>query len=80
MPIIDKFDGITIKMYFLQSEHNPPHIHAIYGKTAVAIEIKTGKILDGVFPLPQLERVNKWVDAHREELLAMWEMQAFHKI
>ena len=30
MPIIAKFYGIIIKMYFQQSEHNPPHFHCIY--------------------------------------------------
>lgn len=29
MPILSRFYGISIKMYFQQSEHNPPHIHAI---------------------------------------------------
>lgn len=33
MPVISRFYGIIIRMYFLQSEHNPPHIHAIYGNT-----------------------------------------------
>lgn len=27
MPILSNFYGISIKMYFQQSEHNPPHIH-----------------------------------------------------
>lgn len=30
MPVISRFYGIIIRMYFLQKEHNPPHIHAIY--------------------------------------------------
>ena len=30
MPIISRFYGLIVKMYFMQSEHNPPHIHAIY--------------------------------------------------
>lgn len=32
MPVISKFYGIVIKMYFRQKEHNPPHIHAFYGE------------------------------------------------
>ena len=32
MPVISRFYGIIIKMYFFDSEHNPPHIHAIYNK------------------------------------------------
>lgn len=29
MPVLSRFYGIIIRMYFQQSEHNPPHIHAI---------------------------------------------------
>lgn len=31
MPVISRFHGIVIKMYLRQKEHNPPHLHAIYG-------------------------------------------------
>ncbi|MCR5391817.1 MAG: DUF4160 domain-containing protein [Olsenella sp.] len=30
-------------MYFLGSEHNPPHVHAIYGEDTAAIDIRTGE-------------------------------------
>lgn len=33
MPVLSRFYDITIRMYFLQSEHNPPHIYAIYNET-----------------------------------------------
>lgn len=39
MPIISGFYGI-IRMYFQQSEHNPPHIYAIYGEYVAAIDFK----------------------------------------
>ena len=45
MPVISKFYGITIRMYFQQSEHNPPHIHAIYGDWEAAIGIRSKDIL-----------------------------------
>ena len=41
MPVLSRFYGIIIRMYFQQSEHNPPHIHAIYGEHVAAI----GKIV-----------------------------------
>ena len=31
MPVLSRFYGIIIRMYFQQAEHNPPHIHALYG-------------------------------------------------
>ena len=47
MPVLSKFYGITIRMYFMQSEQNPPHIHAIYNDDVAAIDFITGDILDG---------------------------------
>lgn len=41
MPIISKFYGITIKMYFMQNEHNPPHIHDFYGEYVSVIDVNT---------------------------------------
>lgn len=39
MPEISRFYGIVVAMYY--DEHNPPHFHARYGGSKVAIEIKT---------------------------------------
>ena len=30
MPVIARFYGLIIKMFFQQKEHNPPHFHAVY--------------------------------------------------
>lgn len=38
---------MVIKMYFRQSEHNPPHIHVIYGECVGVIDIRTGEMLEG---------------------------------
>ena len=32
MPVISRFYGLVIKMYFGASEHNPPHFHVAYGE------------------------------------------------
>lgn len=42
MPVLSRFYGIIIRMYFLQSEHNPPHIHAIYNDDVAAIDFMNG--------------------------------------
>lgn len=44
MPILSRFYGIIIKMYFQQSEHNPLHIHAIYGEYVAGISINDFKV------------------------------------
>ena len=41
MPILSRFYGIVIRMYFQQAEHNPPHIHALYGDDMAEIVIHT---------------------------------------
>ena len=51
MPVLSRFYGIIIRMYFQQAEHNPPHIHALYGEEMAAITIQTGEILEGYLPL-----------------------------
>ena len=52
MPVLSKFYGISIKMYFKQSEHNPPHIHAIYGEYEASFDFNAN-ILQGKFPIKQ---------------------------
>ena len=77
MPVISNFNGIIIKMYYQQSEHNPPHVHAFYAGDVESIEIKTGRILEGYLPQKQDKLAKEWVSIHREELLQMWESQQF---
>ena len=80
MPVLSKFYGISIKMYFKQSEHNPPHIHAIYGEYMAAINIRTGEILEGNLPTRALSLVQEWLKVHRNEVLNIWNTQQFKKI
>lgn len=77
MPVLSRFYGIIIRMYFQQSEHNPPHFHAIYGEHVAAISIKDGKILEGYLPQKALEMVSEWNRIHKEALLNIWETQEF---
>lgn len=80
MPVLSRFYGIIIRMYFLQKEHNPPHIHAIYGDDVAAITISDGKILEGSLPGKALEMVREWITNNREDLLAMWDTQEFKQL
>lgn len=80
MPVLSRFYGIVIRMYFIQAEHNPPHIHAIYGEDVAAITIRTGEVLDGHLPPRALTLVREWIELHREDLLSVWDSQDFHSI
>ena len=80
MPILSRFNGIIIRMYFQQAEHNPPHIHAIYNEDVAAVSIKNGEILEGALPPKILVMVQKWVSLHQDELLQIWQTQHFIKL
>lgn len=80
MPIISRFYGIIIRMYFQQSEHNPPHIHAIYGEYVAAIDFKKKRVIEGSLPKKALEMVMEWITIHEEELTEIWETQNFKNI
>ena len=67
-------------MYFLQSEHNPPHIHAIYNEDVAAIDFMTGEVLEGELPPKALALVREWISLHKTELQTIWETQDFKKI
>lgn len=80
MPTISRFYGIVIRMYFQKAEHNPPHIHALYGGEIAAIVISTGELLEGTLPPKALAMVREWVSLHEVELLEMWNSQEFRAI
>ncbi len=67
-------------MYFLQSEHNPPHIHAIYNDDVAAIDFMTGAVLEVYLPPKAFEMVREWIDLHKSELKEIWETQSFKSI
>jgi len=80
MPVISRFYGLIIKMYFQQSEHQPPHIHVSYAEYAGSIIIANGEVLEGDLPNKALSLVREWLSLHREELQKMWDSQEFKTI
>lgn len=77
MPVLSRFYGIIIRMYFQQAEHNPPHIHALYGDDMAAVDIKTGEVLEGYLPPKALAMVREWIEINKKDLIHMWETQEF---
>lgn len=80
MPVLAKFYGVVIKMYYIQAEHNPPHVHAEYNEYAAEIDIRNNEVLKGKLPPRALKLVQEWITLHREELIAVWETQVFKEI
>ena len=77
VPVISRFYGIIIRMYFQQREHNPPHVHAIYGEHTAAITIQDGAVLEGYLPSKALELVREWISLNQTALIQIWETQEF---
>lgn len=71
MPIISRFLGIIITMYW--QDHSPPHFHAKYGEYKITVDIQTG-VIEGKFPKRALKHVLEWYELHKEELLQDWEL------
>lgn len=72
MPAISMFFGIIIRM-FNNGEHNPPHFHASYQDYNATFDMD-GNITQGSMPKKQTKLISAWVEIHKEELLANWEL------
>jgi hypothetical protein len=75
MPVISRFYGMIVKMYFIQSEHNPPHIHVMYGEYLGIIDLRTLEMLEGDLPDKAFKIAKEWTKLHQQELIQMWETQ-----
>ncbi len=72
VPIISRFYGILIQMYF--DDHNPPHFHVVYDNFKAVIGINDLSILEGDLPPKAVGLVMEWARSHRKELLKDWEL------
>ena len=72
MPVISRFLGIIIAMYY--NDHAPPHFHAKYGGFEILVDIKSGEIISGKFPSRAQKHVLEWLELHRIDLLKDWQL------
>ena len=71
------FYGIIISMYFFDNkQHNMPHIHVKYQDQEVVFSIPDGKIIEGKLQTNKKKLVQAWIEIHREELIANWDLAA----
>jgi len=69
------FYGIIVAMYFLDNKkHKIPHIHVKYQENEAVISIPDGELLEGQIPGNKLKLVMAWIEIHRDELMADWEL------
>jgi len=58
----------------LHNRHHRPHIHARYQGATASIAIDDSSLLDGELPRRQMRLVKPWIEIHRDELLANWDL------
>ena len=80
MPVIARFYGLIIKMFFNNAEHNPPHIHVVYGEYNASFNIDTAEMIVGDLPNRARKLVSEWIKLHQAELLEMWENQKLKEL
>ncbi len=72
MPLISHFYGILIYIYKeIGGHHNEPHIHIKYNEYEMSITYD-GVILDGKLPRKQEKLVLAWIELHKDEIKAAW--------
>ena len=67
-------------MFFKPKEHEPSHIHALYGEHIGIFNIETLKMTEGDLPTKAQELVVEWLKQNQQELLNMWETQKIGKL
>jgi len=85
MLVISMFYGVMVLMYYFDNKkHHLPHIHAQYGEEEAVISIPEGSVIEGSLRTAKLKLVQAWIEIHRDELMADWELavngQAVFKI
>ena len=75
MPSLSTFYGIIVYMYFMDNkQHHLPHIHVKYQEYEVIISIPEGDVLEGGIPSSKMKLVQAWMEIHKDELVADWEL------
>jgi hypothetical protein len=75
MAIISMFYGIIISIYYLDNKrHNIPHLHIRYQEQEAVVTIPNGELLEGEIPSSKMKLVQAWIEIHKDELMADWEL------
>ena len=80
MPEISRFYGIIIKMFFKPKEHEPSHIHALYGEYVGIFDLRTMEMTEGDLPTKAQGLIKEWISRNQQSLLQMWESQKLRKL
>jgi shikimate kinase len=75
MPVISMFYGVIVMMYYFDNrQHQLPHIHVKYAEEEAVVEIPGGEVIEGTLRSSKMKLVQAWIEIHREELMANWDL------
>ncbi|MFN8471883.1 MAG: DUF4160 domain-containing protein [Anaerolineae bacterium] len=75
MAIISMFYGIIVSMYYFDTrQHHRPHVHVRYQDQEAVIAIPEGDLLEGSLPIGRMRLILAWIEIHRDELMADWDL------
>lgn len=80
MPEISRFYGIVIKMFFKPKEHEPAHVHALYGEHIGIYDLTSLKMTEGDLPVKAQQLVEEWLQKNQDKLIDMWRSQNIGKL
>ena len=72
MPVISKFNGYKITMYY--KDHMPPHIHVEYNGNKSTIEINNVNNIKGDIKKKDLKVIQRWIKLRQKELIECWNL------
>ncbi len=78
MPVVARFYGIVIKMYF--REHGVPHFHAVYAEYNGVFEVDGLEMIEGDLPARAQRLVREWASHYQQDLRDMWNTQEYRKL
>ena len=78
MPVIVKIG--LLKLLVATNDHNPPHVHAIFGAGLMECEVNmkiylndgSVEMVKGKFSRNQLAKIQDMYESHFEEIVAVW--------
>ncbi|MDD5373050.1 MAG: DUF4160 domain-containing protein [Sulfurimonas sp.] len=75
MPTISMFYGIVVMLFYYDNkQHNLPHIHVRYQDSKAIFDIENAEMIEGNLPNKQKRLVQAWMEIHKDELIADWEL------
>ncbi|MCH8010937.1 MAG: DUF4160 domain-containing protein [Candidatus Marinimicrobia bacterium] len=72
MPIVSRFFGIIIRMYY--DEHTPPHIHAEYQSKKAVFDFYGNIIRGNLNSRTATKLVREWIDISLTDLEEDWKL------